>query len=77
MRGLRDNAAPQRQKWLQQEELGPFLFTSHLNFLEVFYSKLRELPLSLVKSRPRFRRQGSNDLFRVIKQQVGGEPAVK
>lgn len=38
-----ERAAPRRRKRLLHEELRPFLFTSHLNFLEMFYSELRQL----------------------------------
>lgn len=77
MRGLSRNAAPPRQEWLQPQELTPLLFTSHLNVLEVFYSQLRQLHSRLVKATRRFRRRRSNDLFHLIKQQVGEEPAEK
>lgn len=77
MRGLSRNAAPPRQEWLQPQELTPLLFTSHLNVLEVFYSQLRQLHSRLDKATRRFRRRRSNDLFHLIKQQVGEEPAEK
>lgn len=65
-----ERAAPRKRKRLLHEELRPFLFTSHLNFLEMFYSELRQLDFSLVKAKPQFRP------FRVITQQVGEESAV-